>query len=406
MLNRFYNSYTGSFKGLRKEVWWLAAVTLVNRAGTMVFPFLSLYMTADLGFTLKHVGWVLTAFGMGSVAGAWLGGKLSDKLGFYPIIFWSLTLSGIMLFVVQYIHSFNALFIAVFLTLTVSDMHRPAVYVAINTYSKPENRTRSVTLIRLAINLGFSLGPAVGGFIITIMGYGGLFWVDGITCIGAALFFIMLLGKKESQKDYKTTKKKNNVSPYRDLPYLLFILIVVLIGFSFLQYFSTIPLYYRDIHSLSEDKIGLLMAMNGLLIFLMEMPIIKHYDRPAYSIYKILFISTIMIACSFFIMNTTSWTGILVIGMLLMTFGEMLNFPFLNRFALDRSQKGKPGEYMALFTMSFSVSHIFGHNAGMQLVDKFGFNITWYIMTVILFIAAVLVFFLKRMLKNEKNSDR
>ena len=108
-----------------------------------------------------------------------------------------------------------------------------------------------------------------------------------------------------------------------------------------------------------------------------------------------------MLAFSFFIMNITEWTGILIIGMLLMTFGEMLNFPFLNRFALDRSQKGKPGEYMALFTMSFSVSHVFGHNTGMQLVDKFGFDITWYIMTFILVIAVILLFLLKKMIRNE-----
>ena len=65
--------------------------------------------------------------------------------------------------------------------------------------SKPENKTRSVTLIRLAINLGFSAGPAIGGIIITTMGYGGLFWVDGITCILATLVLINVLNPKKSK---------------------------------------------------------------------------------------------------------------------------------------------------------------------------------------------------------------
>jgi predicted MFS family arabinose efflux permease len=56
------------------------------------------------------------------------------------------------------------------------------MFVSLATYSKPENRTRSLTLVRLAVNLGFA-GPALGGLIIMNMGYGGLFWVDGSSCI-------------------------------------------------------------------------------------------------------------------------------------------------------------------------------------------------------------------------------
>ena len=56
MLTRFYSNYVGSFHGLRKEVWWLALVTLINRAGAMVVPFLSLYLKEDRGFDLSQVG--------------------------------------------------------------------------------------------------------------------------------------------------------------------------------------------------------------------------------------------------------------------------------------------------------------------------------------------------------------
>jgi hypothetical protein len=38
--------------------------------------------------------------------------------------------------------------------MTVADMFRPAMFVSLATYSKPENRTRSLTLVRLAVNLG------------------------------------------------------------------------------------------------------------------------------------------------------------------------------------------------------------------------------------------------------------
>ncbi len=398
MLRQLFRFYIDSFRGFQPEIWWLALVTFVNRAGTMVIPFLSLYLTADMGLSLEKVGWVMSAFGLGSVIGSWAGGKLSDRFGFYNTMFWSLLSVGTMFIALQYVRSFEGFCLAIFLATAIGDTFRPAMYVAMKMYSKPENRTRAVTLTRLAINLGFSAGPAIGGLIITTIGYGALFWIDGVTCILAGLIFLMVLSRKESVKLEQEEKKPSNQSPYRDAPYLLFLFIVFMIAVSFLQYFSTMPLYYRDVHALSEDMIGLLMGANGLIIFLFEMPLIKWVERD-FSMIRILIVSTLLIAASFLILNLWEAAGVLLMGMFLMTVGEMLNFPFLNRFAMDRAERGKAGSYMALFTVAFSLAHIVGHNTGMQLVDFFGYETTWYIMTLALMIAAALFLLLKKWLK-------
>lgn len=383
--------YKDSFTGLRKEVWWLAFISFINRAGTMVVPFLSLYMKEDMHFTNTQIGWIMSSFGLGSLIGAWIGGRLTDKWSFYPVMFVTLFLSGFMFIGLQFVKTFEGFIIGIFLLLLVADGFRPAVYVAINSYSKPENRTRSVTLIRLAINLGFAAGPSLGGLIIATAGYGGLFWVDGITCIMAALLFLYLLERRQTRHFNKLTEENTYQSPYRDKNYLIFLLSGLFIFFAFMQLFSTIPLYYREIHFLQESSIGLLIGMNGLIIFFLEMPLIKYLEHPRFSIYSILIFSTFLIAFSFLVLNLTPWTGILIIGVLLFTFGEMLCLPFLNRFALDRSERGKSGEYMALFTMTFSASQIFSHNIGMRLINSIGYKFTWYIMVLIL-LAAVFLF--------------
>ncbi len=396
---KLFAYYINSFKGFRTEVWWLALVVLINRAGTMVIPFLSLYLTEDLHLTLDNVGWIMVAFGSGAVIGSWIGGRLCDNIGFYKVMIWSLILSGILFVALQYTKSMLSFGIGIFVIMIVSDSFRPAAYVAINAYSKPENRTRAVTLIRLAINLGFSMGPAVGGLIISTIGYGGLFWVDGLTCISAGLLILLLLYNRQAVEQYKNEDKKLQQSPYNDGHYLLFILIVFIIAFAFLQLFSTIPLYYRNVHHLSESQIGLLLALNGALIFIMEMPFIKYLEQSKYSIYKILIYSTLLIALSFLSLNLFSWTGIIVIGMLFITYGEMFNFPFLNRFALDRAQRGKSGAYMALFTMSFSAANIFSHKIGLYFIEKYGYEFTWYFMTGDLILAMILLLILKRKTK-------
>ncbi len=404
-LHRAYRYYLGSFSGLSREVWILALITFVNRAGTMVVPFMSLYLTKDMGLSLEEVGWVMSSFGAGSVVGSWLGGKLADKLGFYDVMIGTLFTSGLAFIGLQYVYGFWPFCIGVFFLLVLSDAFRPAMFVAIRAYARVENRTRAVTLIRLAINLGFSMGPAIGGLIIAGIGYSGLFWVDGITCLVAMVMMYFGLPRAKARKDNDATRSIALRSPYRDGPYLYFLLTVVLICIPFLQYFSTVPLFYNEVHGLDEFNIGLLLGVNGALIFLAEMPLIKYCEDRGFERMRILIISVLLIALSFVVLNVFPHIAFLWIGMLFMTVGEMLNFPFMNRFAFDRAEQGRTGAYMGLFTISWSVAHIIGHTLGLNLVARFGYTTTWYVFTAMLLIAMGMLVVLKRMMVKEARTS-
>jgi len=402
MVKRTINSYRDSFRGLSKEVWWLAVITFVNRAGTMVLPFLSLYLTKDLNLSLGQVGWIMTSFGVGSLLGSYLGGKLTDKIGFYKVMNWSLLITGFLFIGLQFIASFWGFVIGIFITMTIADTFRPAMFVSLKVYSKPENQTRSLTLIRLAINLGFSFGPFLGGLIIATLDYSGLFWVDGITCIAAVLLMKSVLSQKEmvSSEAQENAESDNNfASVFHDKPYWIFLAVVFLMGFIFLQLFTTMPLYYKEIHLLTEVQIGLLMSLNGFLIFLLEMPLIHYIEKKIFNKMKIITWSLLMFALSFAILNSTLWVGILVISMLLITVGEMLAFPFTNNFAMNRATIGKEGRYLALYSMAFSFAHIFSAKTGMEIIDRFGYAANWYLMGSLGLLAVVLMLWLRRALK-------
>lgn len=397
---KLYKNYLKTFDGLSREVWWLALITFVNRAGTMVIPFLTLYLTEDFKFTPTDISWIMSAFGLGSVLGTWIGGKLTDSIGYYKVMVRSLLSTGFLFIALQFLDTFATICIGIFLVMTVADTFRPAMFVAMSVYSKPENKTRSVTLIRLAINLGFSAGPAVGGLIITTMGYGGLFWVDGITCILATILLIKVLNPRVAKPVDEIIIEKP-VSVYKDKPFWIFFIAMFIFGIIFLQYFSTMPLYYRDVHSLSKLEIGILLGLNGFFIFLLEMPLIKWLEGTKYTKIGHMLFGLLLTALSFYVLNLTSWSGILLIGMLLMTLGEMIAFPFSNAFAMDRAKKGRPGQYLSMYIMAFSIAHIFGHNIGLRLVDNLGYDNTWYIMLGLGFIGVLLLAYLKRVLKNE-----
>ncbi|WP_431241656.1 MFS transporter [Flavobacterium sp. P21] len=200
MLKTALGRYINNFKGFTHEVWILALITFINRAGTMVLPFLSKYLKEDLQFTYGEVGWIMVSFGLGSMLGSWLGGKLSDKIGFYKIMIFSLFTSGILFILLQFVTTFWGLCFAMFIIMAISDMFRPAMFVSLSVYAKPENRVRALSLVRLAVNLGFTAGPALGGLIIIGMGYQGLFWVDGITCMIAISIFAFYIKEKRKHQ--------------------------------------------------------------------------------------------------------------------------------------------------------------------------------------------------------------
>lgn len=382
MFQKAFSVYVDAFRGLSKEIWLLSSVMLVNRAGAMVLPFLSVYLTQQVGFSLAQTGWIMSCFGAGSVLGAFIGGKMIDRFGFYETQFWSLFLSGFLFIALGQVQGFYAICGMVFVTSTVMDAFRPANFAAVAAYSQNANRTRAVALLRLAINLGWAIGPAVGGMLAIAYGYGWLFWVDGLTCIAAALFFRAALPKRflETEEDDEQENLLTNGKAYQDKRYLFFLLFALLNAVAFMQLFSTLPVFFKQEVHLDEGQIGRLMAMNGLLIALIEMPLIYLLERRVRAT-QIITIGTLMIGLTYLLFNwlgETPWVAVL--AMLMLTFGEILSLPFIATMAMNFTNKRNRGAYMGLFTITYSVSHIIAPNLGLQVVAFSGFGTLWYLL--------------------------
>src|SRR5258705_11054934 len=186
MLTATAKTYRNAYSGLSKQTWLLSLIMLINRSGTMVVPFMTLYLTSQMGFSVGKAGIVFGLFGAGAFSGAWLGGRLTDKIGFYPIQLITLAGGGLLFFVLGQMKTYPLICTFTFLLSFVNEAFRPANSTAIAFYSKEENRTLSYSLNRLAINLGWAVGSGLGG-VLAHRNYELLFWVDGYTNLAAAL---------------------------------------------------------------------------------------------------------------------------------------------------------------------------------------------------------------------------
>lgn len=399
--------YLDNFKDFPKEIWILTLITFINRAGTMVIPFLSKYMKENLEFSYSQIGWVMVFFGVGSIIGTWLSGKLSDKIGFYKVMVFSLFASGIVFILLQYATTFEELCVGILILTTIADMFRPAMLVCLKTFTTKENRARAYSLTRAAINLGFLFGPVLGGLIIMQLGYEYIFYIDGVTCITAIIVFMFFVKEKKLPVKLKKHHDKvfKNISVMKDKPFMLHLLICLITGILFFQIFTTLPLYHKERFNMSEFDSGLLLSLNGLLILLFELPIVNYVSKNKINNHKVISLGLLLMATSFLLL-LFPWEAILIPMMIFMTCGVMLTFPFANSFAMERSNEMQEGKYMAAFTMSYSFAHILSAKTGMEIIQNSGYESNWMFMTVLGVAGTLLVFKLSKMVEKEELKER
>lgn len=382
MISATVNLYKNAYTGLSRRMWLLALVMLINRSGTMVLPFMTLYCK-HIGYTTRQAGYVVAVYGLGSMVGAFLGGRISDRFGFYYTQFVSLFLGGILFITLGKMNSFTSICICTFFLSMVNESFRPANATAVAHYSNPQNRTQSFSLVRLAINMGWGVGGALGGFLASI-NYHLLFWVDGFTNITAAFLLLWLVPKVSLAQQQNLSKSKpapvKAKAAHADKTFMYFIGLQVLFALCFFQLFTTIPMYFKEGLHINEFWIGVVMAMNGILIAVMEMVIVfKLEGRIPYL--RLMTTGTVLMAASFFILNIAGANGFLiaVLSTLTVTFAEMIAMPFMNSYYISRSSEGNRGEYAALYTMAWSAAQVIGSAAGTQVAFATGFNNLWWI---------------------------
>jgi len=371
-----FKSYASAFANIHRNIWVLSIAMFINRSGALVLLFASLYLTKDLHFSFGTAGLIMSFYGIGSVLGSYAGGWLTDRRDHFTIMIVSLILSGAILFLLIPAKDPFVIGTIIFFYAFVSDIFRPANSKAITLYSTPENRTRSVSLVRLAINLGFSVGPAAGGFLAMHFGFHLLFILDACTSFGAALLLIKYLPKqtKEEKNSIKSQIRQKESSAYRDLPYMVFIALIALYGTCFFQLFASVPQYFSKVCLYNEDVIGLLLGMNGLLVVLIEMPLVAALEGKKKTFPFIIW-GTICLPVAF---------GILLLGRglivwslvytLIITLSEILAMPFMMNIALSRPAKERQGEYSALYAISYGISNIIAPLIGLYIADLYGFS--------------------------------
>ena len=381
--------YKNAYTGLSKNSWYLSAVMLINRAGTMVVPFLSIYCIQQLHFSIVQAGIIMTLYGVGALSGSFAGGKLVDKIGFYDLQIAALISGGLLYMSIGFLHSFSILAIGTFVLSFCNESVRPANSTAVAHYSVDGNRTRSYSLNRLAINLGWAVGGGLGGFLASI-NYHLLFWVDGCTNILAALLLLVLMPRASVAKTMKRPEEVViKTSAYNDKVYMFFIFLATLFAVCFYQFMIMQPVFFKIDWHFNERTIGFLMALNGILIVVIEMVLVHKLEGKRNGMVYIIG-GVALGSIGYVLLNILPATVLAAtIVVIIITFSEMLAMPFMNSFWVSRTTAHNRGEYAALYSMSWSAAQIIAPFLGSNLINYGGFYLMWWVLGAVSMVSSV-----------------
>lgn len=365
----------------------LALVILINRTSAMVVPFLGVYMTQSLGFSMKETGGVLSFFGVGAVIGSYVGGRLTDRIGFYRTQAYSFFLTVPVFMLLPQLKSVAGLSVGILFLSTIAEAFRPANSVALSHYTPKEHITKAFSLNRMAINLGFSVGPALGGFLAGLS-YDWLFYGNALgTLLAALLFVVYFKGKTPGRSSAVKREEIAAESPYRDYKMIAFSLLCALYAVCFFQLINTLPLYYKEAHRLSEFRIGVILGYSGLFIVLFEMIIVQVAGK-LFSIAHIIIIGTLLCGAAFVVLNLSFTYWMLYFGITVLCVSEILAMPYMSTVYVQSSSDNNRGAYMGMYSLAFSLAHIVSPYFGTHTIEHWGFETLWWVTGIITAVTA------------------
>lgn len=393
----YLNRYLSIYRGFERSIWLLALITFVHRAGTMVLPFLTQYLHRDLAFSKSEIGQLLLYYGLGAIAGALIGGRLTDRWGYRKVLLGSLLGSGIVFASIPTFTTYDALARAFFTLTLFAEAFRPALFVAVTRATAVEKRTRALTLVRLAINLGVSIGPALAGVLVVQWGYGLLFYADALACLLAVLLVFSLRIQPKTAASTKVERLRATPSEIREAFGFLtpFLFTVFCTSWLFFQLYHTLPLYHTEVVQLSPAITGYLMALNGVVIVLFELPLVAYFDRLGMPKIKLITAGTALFALAFAFLLLGPSLSVLIGMMLLITFGVMLCSPFSNALVLEKAPAGYTGLCAGAYTMCIGLGGVVSSTVSFDSVERWGYTVHFSWMAIIGVIAFTVLLLLQ-----------
>lgn len=365
-----------------RPFWVLVSSQFIDRLGsTLIMPFFSLYITQRFNVGMTQAGVLLAIFSVSGLVGSMLGGALSDRFGRRGVMLFGLIISAFSSISMGLVDELVIFYLLAAFVGILSDVGGPARQAMLADILPEKQRAEGFGIMRVVGNLAWIIGPTIGGFL-AARSYLLLFILDAISSTIVAFIVYRLIPetKPETDQEGDTANLFDTIRGYgqvaSDKSFLQFVLASMIMLLVYIQMYSTLSVYLRDVHGVTTQAFGALLSMNAATVVLLQFWITRRITpRPP--------LLMMALGSSFYLIGFVAYGVVssyllFVIAMLFITVGEMIVMPVSQALAARFAPEDKRGRYMAFFGLSWAIPSMFGPWLAGRVMDTTDPRWVWF----------------------------
>ena len=392
-IRNLYREYQRSF-------WILVGASFIDRlGGALLFPFFALYITKKFNVGMTEVGVLFALFSVSSFVGSFLGGALTDRVGRRRMLIFGLLASSFSTLLMGFIESLQVFYLLALLSGIFTDVAGPAHQAMVADLVPEQKRAEGYGILRVTFNLAVVIGPAIGGFL-AAQSFQLLFVIDAvISTITAGIVYAFLHETKpKARSGAKPETMGATFKGYgrvlRDVTFMLFVFMCILMGLVYMNMNTTLGVYLRDVYAVPESGYGALLSLNALMVVLLQIPITRRIaDRPPL---LMMAVGTALYTIGFSMYGFVSVRELFILAMVIITVGEMIVSPVSQSLTARFAPEDMRGRYMAIFGISWGIPFMIGPLLAGLIMDNLNPNLLWYVAGIIGMLAVLGFLYLQR----------
>ncbi|MEA4908177.1 MAG: MFS transporter [Anaerolineaceae bacterium] len=375
-LKKIYHEFPQKF-------WVVVLVSFVDRVGaTLLFPFLSLYITQRFGVGMTQAGIILGLFSVFGLLGGMIGGALTDRFGRRKLILFGLVFSALSTLAFGFVNQFNVLYPLAVVVGLLSEIAGPAHSAMIGDILPEKQRQEGFGLLRIAGNMAWIIGPTIGGFVAN-RSFFTLFVMDAVVSCLVAVLFYLLIPETQPQKEEGEARESilDTFRGYgmvmRDFAFVAFLVAGILMGTVYQQMYNTLSVYLRDYHGIQPQGYGFLLTVSAIVVIFFQLSITRSIKRrPPF---LLMGLGTLFYMVGFAMFGFVSAYALFALAIVVITLGEMIIMPTSQALAVNFAPEEMRGRYMALYGLIWMIPATIGPGAAGYILDHYNPNLLWYV---------------------------
>lgn len=379
---------------------------LTSTGLAMTYPFLTLYLNTQMGVPMDRIGLLFLGNAASGLVAQAFSGTVADRFGRKPVMVFGLLAQSCISVAYTQGTTFEQFIVIATLGGFFSAIFMPASNAMIVDLVGPERRAEAFGLMRIAANLGFVIGPSLGGFL-ALGSYTTLFMA---TAAAQVIYMVALLvsARETLPARGRVVHSQGWAGGYgamlTDRPFIVLLVASLMTTLVYTQLGTTLPVHLKQDIGIQENGYGLLMALNGGLVVLLQIPVTRLVERRDRAL-----MLSLGVMCYTIGIGSMGWWhefAYFAASMIVVTIGEMMIAPVASAEVADLAPAHMRARYMAAFGLTWTLGYGLGPTWGGLVMEKLGSDWLWNLVFVVGTLAALAYLPLRWMVRRPIQEDR